>query len=190
MAHASYELRYIEAGLDQLEGYLLSPEVFWPIGVSSPAGTPSYPQLTLGALLLSLKRAHTLPQAATERATLARLDEQLDSVRSRWRVAWGKKAANEFRVRLNLWRNYMEDYRDNPSANIDRYPYEVQRRAQLHLLEPEADEIPPTELSVLTGLDNLLKAVLVPGEFVWDDELADGFPEDTYWFLYGTPRDS
>lgn len=46
MKSFEYDLRYIRAGLDVLEEYLLSDEVFWPIGVNPPVGDPEYPRLT------------------------------------------------------------------------------------------------------------------------------------------------
>jgi hypothetical protein len=43
----------------------------------------------------------------------------------------------------------------------------------------------PAEVDLLNGLDTLLRAVIVPGEFVWDSVLAPSFPQETYWYLYG-----
>jgi hypothetical protein len=100
-------------------------------------------------------------------------------------VAWGQKATVEYHARLTLWRNFLEDYREQPGANADRYPYEVARRVMLHLLEEEAQGIPTAETNLVKAMDKLLQAVFVPGEFIWDPELQGGFPRDTYWYLFG-----
>ena len=185
MPSAEYDLWYLRAGIDQLESYLLSNEIYWPIGVIAPAGEPPYPQLTLGNLLLARQRAQETAVTPTQRAELNRLNNELEATRSRWRVAWSQKAQAEFHARLNLWRNFVEEYRKDPSAHYDRYTYEVGRRVLLQLLEPESESIPKAEQDLLTGLDEVLKAVIVTGEFIWDDELASGFPQGVYWYLYG-----
>jgi uncharacterized protein YukE len=188
MASADYDLGYLRAALDTLEDYLLSTEIYWPIGADSPAGAPDYPRLTLGGLLLAQKRAHAQDLSAEHRNELARIDEQIDALRSRWRVAWERKAGRGFSQRLRLWNDFIEDYRQNPKDNADRYNYEVERRVMLHLLGDEADAIPEAEHELLKGLDKLLGAVLIPDDFIWEQQLQSGFPRETYWYLYGRPR--
>ncbi len=188
MPSAEYDLRYLQAGVPLLENYLLSPEIYWPIGVSSPAGEPPYPRLTLGGLLLAQARLHARQDLSTvQRAELASLDEQIDETRARWRVAWGQKAAHELQSRLKLWGNFLDEYRDNPEANIDRYTYEVQRRVMLHLLEPDAEAVPEVQFELWRGMDKMLRGVFVSGDFIWDPVYQPGFPADTYWYLYGKP---
>lgn len=188
MPSFEYDLRYLQAGIDQLEQYLLAKDLYWPIGISTPVGETPYPQLTVGGLLLSLARLRAAAGTPEQQAKLAEVEQKLDSVRTRWRVAWGNKAAQDFRGRLNLWRDFLEDYRDNSSAHYDRYPYEVGRRVQLQLLKGEAEDVPPAETQLLDGLDGLLRSVFIPGQFVWDDHLAPSFPQSTYWYLYGEVR--
>lgn len=188
MPSAAYDLGYLRAGLAALEGYLLSKELYWNLGAGPPPGEPAYPALTLSGLLLAQARLHARSLDMAQRDELGRLDEQMDEVRARWRVAWENKAAHDFRARLNLWRDFIEEYREMPEANADRYGYEVQRRVMLHLLTPEAAEIPQAEIQLLQELDAVLRAALVPGDFVWEEELAAGFPKDPYWFLYGRVR--
>jgi hypothetical protein len=189
MHSADYELRYLEAGIDVLEDYLFSSEIYWPIGATAPAGTTPYPQLTLGGLLLAIKRAQARAADAEQQARLARIEEQIDAVRTRWRSAWGKKAAREYGSRLNLWRDFLEEYRQRPHDNSNRYAYEVRRRVQLQLLEPEADAIPQVQLDLKNGLDKLLYSIFIPGEFIWENDLATSFPADPFWYLYGSLRD-
>lgn len=184
-----YEVRFLEAAIPLLEHYIMSSEMYWAIGVHAPAGNPPYPQLTLGAVLLFHARAEARAQTADQQAVLARLSEQLDALRFHWRTAWSKKAAHEFEARLRLWRNFLEEYRENHRANFDRFKYEVRRRVQLHMLAEETTEIPQADHALLQGLDNVLKALFIPGPFIWDDELASSFPPDPYWYLYGKPRE-
>ena len=189
MHSADYEFRYLEAGIDVLEDYLFSSEIYWPIGATAPSGATPYPQLTLGGLLLAIKRAQARAVDPEQQARLARIEEQIDAVRTRWRSAWGKKAAREYGSRLNLWRDFLEEYRQGPHANTDRYAYEVRRRVQLQLLSPEADDIPRAQLNLKDGLDKLLRSVFIPGEFIWDNDLTTSFPANPFWYLYGSLRE-
>jgi len=188
MPSFDYDVRYLEAGLELLEQYLLSKEIYWPIGVSAPPGEPDLPRLTLGGLLLARTRARAWAVSSSQQEQVYRLETRLDEVRSHWRVTWERKAAQEFRSRSSLWRDFLEEYRQNQENNADRYTYEVQRRAMLDLLLEESAEIEPADRDLLFALDQLLRAVLLPGGFVWDQNLARGFPPDKFWYLYGKPK--
>lgn len=192
MASVEYDLGYLAEAVPALEDYLYSKEIYWAISGSPPRGQPAFPDLTLGNVLLSRARlggwetgAHLSPEQASQ---LSRLDVQLDALRSKRRVTWGNKAEREFSARLRLWRDFLEDYRQNPDANVDRYAYEVGRRVMLQLLQEEAQEIPAAEQELLASLDGLLRAVLVPDVFVWDPDLAAAFPRQRFPYLYGKPK--
>ena len=185
MPSIEYDLRYLQAGLPVLEGYLLSNDLYWPAGVSALFGEPPYPQLTLGGLELAMTRTQAHSLAAAQSAQLDSLTAQFNAIRSRWRTAWGKKARVEFHWRLNLWRDFLAEYRESPGEYFDRYAYEVTRRVQLHLLRLDAEGIPFEEIGLLDGLDRLLKAAFQPGQFVWEAHLASSFPQQIYWYLYG-----
>jgi hypothetical protein len=180
-----YDLNFLKAGADSLQEYLLSDEVYWPIGIRPPTGQLAYPQLTLSAVLLAQAGAHARDLTPVQQSELANLDEQLDLLRNRWRVKWEKKATREFHARLILWRDFLEEYRENPESQAGRYAYEVRRRVMLHYLREDAAEAPPAELELLNALDKLLRAVFVSGPFVWEPELQTSFPQTPYWYLYG-----
>ena len=102
----------------------------------------------------------------------------------RWRVAWEQKAGREVHARLDLWRNYLMDYRQSPEVHADEYLHEVRWRVILNLLFDELPA-PPSEAEALAGLDQLLQASFLPGDFIWEEDLMPGFPQQAYWFLYG-----
>ena len=189
MPSVEYDLRYLQASLEQLESYLLSKDIYRPIGIQAARGETPYPQLTLGWLLLIRQRLQSLAQFSAERTELERLSQQLDTLRTHWRTAWGTKAQLEFRARLNLWRDFLEEYRADPAANSDRYSYEVNRRLLLEILAAEAGQLPDAEQAALFGLDEWLRAILVPGGFIWEPQLAASFPTPSYWYLYGILSD-
>jgi hypothetical protein len=190
MPDAAYDLDYLKAGMGLLESYLFSQDVYWTIQTNPPAGKPAYPSLTLGGLLLARARLNSNELSDDLRGERDGLSLEFGTLQTRWRVAWEKKAAREFHARLNLWRDYLEEYRANPKNNADRYSYEVGRRVMLHLLQPLARDAPPAEKEMLRGLDALVRSVFVPGGFIWEDWLESAFPAETYWYLYGSIRDT
>jgi hypothetical protein len=113
------------------------------------------------------------------------LEAEIGAMRLDWQVRWEDKASHEFHARLFLWRDFLEEYRANPANHVDRYAYEVSRRVMLQLLSSDAVKVPQVEVELLEGLDTLLKSIFIPGPFIWEMVLADGFPRSTYWYLYG-----
>jgi len=186
MPSVEYDLGYMDAAVDLLERYLLSRQIYWKMIASAPTGDPPYPSLTLGGLLLALARTRARQLNPKQTQQFTQLVGEIDIVRSKWRTAWENKAQDEYRSRLNLWRDFLEEFRQEPEDNADRYHYEVGRRVMLHLLDGETRGIPPAEHQMLAGLDSILSGLLVPGEFIWGKELAAGFSRDEFPYLYGT----
>src|SRR4030067_3090403 len=143
MPTLEYDLGYLRAALTVLDDYLLSADLYWSIGDNPPRGEPPYPSLTLGGVLLAQARLHAHPSPGELIEQIALADEQLNAVRGRWRSAWGREAARDFHARLTLWRDFLEEYRQMPEANLDRYAYEGRRRGGVGLLDKKADETPP-----------------------------------------------
>ncbi len=185
MSSPDYELRYFMAASASLEDYLLSKELYWVLHLTVPIGSPPYPPLTLDGLLLAQARLQGYSLSGIQQSRFTNICAQVDAMRSRWRVAWEQKAARSFRSRLNLWRDFIDEYGADPGDHADRYPYEVRLRVMLQLLEYDAHPMITTELELLEHLDSLLRSRLVPGQFIWDAELEKAFPADVYWYLYG-----
>lgn len=189
MPSFDYDAGYLEAAVGLLEDYLLAKDTYWKLNTSSPAGEPGYPTLTLGTLQLVEARLQARQLSAEQDQIFSRLQLDIERIRSKWRTAWGNKAKEEFRSRLDLWRNYLEDFRRDPQGNFDRYRYEVSRRVMLKFLAADAADIPISQRELLAGLDRILEGMMVPGEFIWDEELASGFPPESFPYLYRSLRD-
>jgi hypothetical protein len=183
-----HDLAYIKAGLELLEPYLLSQSIYWPIQMKPPVGEPPFPSLTLGGLLLARLKLEGVLIPGDLSGEVERIKAEMGRIYLGWRVAWEQKASREFQARLKLWRDFLEDYRANPAGQSDRYAYEVSRRVMLELLQPYAVQVSSAEFDLLKGLDNLLKEILIAGDFIWDKLQAPAFPIKTYWYLYGRLR--
>jgi hypothetical protein len=180
---------YLKAGIDEAERYLLSNDLFWPLSAVPPIGTPAYPSFTLGSFLFYQACIRPLALDQKQRTTIQQIDTEIDAIRTRWRVAWGRKADWEYKSRLRQWGNVLKEIRIDPEDNIDYYNYEVRLRVFLQLLGTEIKEIDLSYQEHLDGLDLLLRALFQAGGFIWDSELEPGFPADIYWYLWGIPKE-
>lgn len=168
---AAQEIRFVTAGLPELQTYLLSQELYWPLG-------GSLPRLTPGSLLLSLRKLQALDPAAGER-----LLRQCQEVRQPWQSAWKQKTARETANRLRLWGEFLAEAQADPQRQGHSYRSEVRGRVILQLLLTELPNAP--ERAPLSGLDAVLRQRLQPGPFLWQPELQPAFTEPDFWFLYG-----
>ena len=180
MSEQSYELKFLEAAASELKSYLLSDEIYWNLGVRAPGGDRPYPQFSLGWLLVFRRRlaADRSTPALTVMQAIAETEDQ-------WKSAWGRKAAKEFEQRLKLWAAFLNEVRQSPASNRDRYPYEVQRRTMLELLQQDAGELPDQQVKLLRTMDVALRAMLKDSPFIEDRSFEGQFPRDRFWFLYG-----
>ncbi len=177
MPDFDYERTFLEAAAPELKRYLLSDEVYWNLGLRAPAGTRPYPQFSLGWLLLFRRRVGS--EANEEVLT------QIEEIEKKWKSAWARKAAREFEQRLKLWTQFMNEIRESPEMNRDRYAYEVQRRTMLELLADDADELPDEQVKLLRAMDSALRGMLKTSGFIEDEGYAGRFPKERFWFLYG-----
>jgi hypothetical protein len=116
---------------------------------------------------------------------MQKIDAEIGFVRSRWQVAWSRKAAWGFRSRLRQWGNVLKEIRMDPEDHLGYYNYEVRTRVYIHLLRLEIAEVESADQEHLDSLDLLLRALFKPGDFIWKRELVGGFPKEVYWYLWG-----
>jgi len=155
----SQDIQYLSAGVPELENYLLSKELYYPIG-------GSLPQLTLGGILLSLARAGT---------DAAKFERSVEATRSKWRTAWEAKVEREARARGELWMNYLAEYREDRGSAARLYAQNVRYRAMLSLLG-----------QAIHNSDPYLRGNFKEGKFVWEEECAPNFSRQIFWYLFGS----
>ncbi|MCS7009985.1 MAG: hypothetical protein NZL98_01270, partial [Anaerolineales bacterium] len=143
------------------------------------------PHLTIGGLLLAQRRARARVRLGAEAAALASLSARLEAISFKWRSAWEGKCRREVHARLVLWRSFLQEYHESPSSQAENYPQQVQWRVLLHLLTEPPNSF-PKEAALVLELDDFLRSAFLPGRFLWESDLIAAFPEETFWFLYGT----
>lgn len=188
MPSVSYDFGYLTAGIDEIESFLLSKNLFWSISTAPPYGEPAYPRLTIGGLFLSNNRLRARNLDLSQKMILDSLEMKIDYYRTNWRSTWEMKAQREFKSRYRQWHHYINELLLNPEENIPYYGSEVRVRVLIELLLSEIGSPENNNIYQLTRLDSLLKSIFVTGTFVWDDEISSGFDEDQYWYLWGFPE--
>jgi hypothetical protein len=188
MPSVSYDFSYLTTGIEEIESFLLSKNLFWPIRSVPPYGEPAYPRLTIGGLLLSSNRLRARDLDLSQKMILNSLEMKIDNYRTSWRSTWEMKAQREFQSRYRQWHHYVNELLLNPEANIPYYGSEVRVRVLIELLLPEIGSPENHYFNQLTRLDSLLKLIFAMGTFIWDEEISSGFDEDQYWYLWGFPE--
>jgi len=176
---------FLRASVPEIEKYLLSDVLYYPItGDGGRQLSGDTTRLTMGNLLLSERRlgAASLPDPMN--AEVVALLDRVKQLRNRWFSNWRKKVEVEIPNRLRLWKNYMDDWGENPHSAAGEYRYNVRLRVILELLLEETDQLFVSEKSLLHSLDLRLKGKGIPGPFIWDLQIVRAFPSDRFWYLY------
>lgn len=187
-----YAITYLHSAIEQVEPYLLSNEVYWPLGIPNIPGERSFPKLTLGwVLFYTLQCEHWVRNGGLSHQEATQADQilkRIQYVRTKWSVAWERKAKKELMARLKIWGSFLSDFQRDPEEHACRYAYEVNRRVLVGLLRAEAGVVDDAEEDLFGALETVLRAYFVPGEFVWSEGLKDIYGEKDFWYLYGTMK--
>lgn len=186
MADYQQDWEFLRAAVPELQSYLVSNDLYRPLRLTAPTpGARQTPQLSIGNIVFSQRRLTETMVVGQEQAAMTDLGEQIARLKNEWRANWAKKAAHEYTSRLNLWQQYLRELRSEPAQQRAYYANEVRNRTILTLLEQELlDGVPSNEREQIQMLDNILRGLTTPAEFVWDSQEADAFPRDLFWYLY------
>lgn len=189
MAEQNYsierDLKEAQVMVDNLVPYVYEDELYMQLGGSMPS-------LTLGAVLMRLRRLHELRGKMTgaQAEQLQRLQAKHEAVRTEWQMNYNKKLLREADSRLNNLSAYFKDCEDDPRLCANAYLPEALRRT---IIQEILDELPGAEVqqvgltSKYQKVDARLRRYVRPSEFVWDTALRAVYPDKSYWWLYNRP---
>lgn len=184
------DLEEAKALADNLLPYVYGEELYGSIG--GKFGSSSMPSLTIGALLLRLRRLHALESNLTEpqKALLASIDAQNENVHSEWTQHYNNKLVAEANSRLKVIERYFDECTDDPRTCANNYLPEALRRTIVEdiLAALERYNASTSELErAAKSIDSGLRRFVQPAEFIWAKELQPAYPQDVYWWLYTLP---
>lgn len=182
------DLEILTAMAAEMDSYLNSDVLFWNM---STAGMPA---LTLGGYLMRQYRLLALRDLLSEEE-----QEELDAAVAQYNAAlvekivrFETKAGHELEARLRQWEEYLKDI-ERGQAGKSNYGTAVEARAMIDALIDQL-EMPPYELDPrhkqrAALQDAQLRRQWDAGEFVWPEEWIPAYPNLSYWWLYGGPRE-
>ncbi len=193
MESIDYNLDLFDAMLDEIEDFILSADIFWPLAKRSKPDSPPYPRLSTGGLLMTQdeSQAQEAEMNSDQKARHAKLQRQWNEILNKWRSALGRKSEREMGMRLNLWRAYLSDLEEGSASNFD-YHREARNRVQFTRLRTLAASNSKTLKmeKTIRSLDARLLNLTIASEFIWDDRLREIYLEGDFGFLYRQPREN
>ncbi len=191
MPEANYsidrDLSEAQALANNLVPYVYENELYGSIG--GMFGSGSMPRLTIGGLLLRLRRLHALEDRLMpeQKTQLAAVDATTENVRREWKVHYDDKLAQEAVSRLKMIDRFFDDCADDPRTCAANYPPEAMRRTIVQVII-EALAQPNPEIDRLASkVDLQLRRFTQPSDFIWASALQPAYPPDAYWWLYAKP---
>lgn len=195
MAEQSYsierDLKEAQAMVDGLEDYVQRDDLYVQLG--GMFGSGSLPSLTIGALLMRLRRLQALGDrlSPAQRKQLDDVQARHDAIRREWRLHYTEKMAREAKSRLDAMRTFFEECGKDPNMCAGAYLPEALRRtiSQELALALEGLNENTTDLKAkMRDTDMKLRRFAPPGEFIWDRTLEPVYPQPTFWWLYARPQ--
>lgn len=174
-----------------LEDYIRADQLYGSVG-GGLFGGGSSPSLTIGALIMRLRRLEALQShlSAADRDKLGQAQSLHQMVRDEWNLHYEQKLLKEANSRLDAMRTFFRECQDNTRLCANIYKPEALRRTivQEILDVMTAQSIASAELDdKVTMTDGQLRAHFQPGDFLWDAVLQDIYPRDPFWWLWGEP---
>lgn len=186
----SQDIKEAAAMAEGLEDYVRGSELYGQTG--GGFFTSTMPSLTVGALVMRLRRLHTLRDTLDthQQAQLDTLQTQFDHVQQAWNVHFTGKILREATSRLDAMKPFFGECQHNPKSCDGIYAPELLRRTIIEELLPllEANQIDTSGLiTKLRATDVKLRGVVRPSAFNWAAPLQAVYPSDRYWWLYQRP---
>jgi hypothetical protein len=179
------DLKEAEAMAAALTPYVYGEDLYGRMGGNSP-------MLTLGALLLRIRRLNALQDKMTtaQRMRLQKVVDQHDSVAREWHTHYEAKLLREANSRLDDLQTYLKECNEDLRACAGAYMPEALRRTMVQEIADTLADMNGTNVELLNKMkriDTLLRRFLEPSDFVWDKNLQLVYPPDMYWWLYNRP---
>jgi len=178
---------YLELIIPELQDYLLSESLYYPLVSSGMFNIKNKPILTIGNVYYSL---HILKLEGLSGQELQKKDtyhKNIDIVRSKWEINWQKKVEEEYNSRLRLWRNFMLDLDEDIKSSREEYRSQVRHRVLMELLILNDLKGIPDLQDELFILDDKYHSFTRSSAFIWDLNIRSVFPKSDYPFLYRMP---
>jgi hypothetical protein len=187
------DLHEAETMVQGLVPYVYEDRIYANVGNGGMFAAKNTPSLTLGAVLMRLRRLHVLEDHMTDaqRATLDSITHEHERVRKEWTLHYNNKLVQEATSRLKQIVQYFQDCREDPRTCANAYLPEALRRTIVPEIADalEQHDVPSAELdNTIHIADSGLRRYAMPCDFIWAEELQPVYPKSRFWWLYAKPQ--
>jgi hypothetical protein len=183
------DLKIAEAMAQELENYLVKDDLYRTVIVRIPGRDQSL-KMTGGDLLTRLHRLRAISDQATPELQ-ARLDAVEQAARATiysLRTRFHDRLKREIKARVDSLKWFLDDCAQDPRRCRAEFPFEMRNRQRIEeALRELGDEVPEDLKSALRSIDQRIRTITQPSDFIWDERLKAAFPRQPYWYLYVSP---
>jgi hypothetical protein len=189
--HIDRDLQEAREMAQGLEDYVRGENLYGTVS-GLYASDPDMPSLTVGNLLLRLRRLQALQaeMSPEQRAILTEAEAEHERVRREWMNHYIGKATNEAGARLRSMEAFFAECEDAPETCAANYLPEALRRTVIQELVDGLNtaNLPDSGLDKsLKNVDAQLRRFVESSSFLWDERLRPVYPQSRYWWLYERP---
>jgi hypothetical protein len=182
-----HDVRVLSAMASNLTPYLYEQEIFAYLGAD-------FPELTLGGLLMRLYRLSRLENVLTTEQHNLVQDARLnfEAERAKWAVHYETKIQRELQSRASALQQFLDECLEDRTGCIANYPVQAEKRIMIEHLRSEAEEhdiLSDEQNNELKAADQKLRRLFTDGDFITDNLLTGVYPQEHFWWLYGTIAD-
>lgn len=183
-------LAITEAMVDELTDYLMGGKLYRQVMVQTPDGFKQ-PKMTIGALLENIETLQWQRNAlnAEQQAALESIAGRVDIGRRAFSDSWEALLRRELKALLDSWKWYLDDVARDEKAR-ENYANESRIRTRIDLVQRAlaGDPQVSAERRELGELDERLKGMMQPGDYVGPAGGQAHYPRGEAWWLYGAPE--
>lgn len=189
----SQDLKEAKAMADALDRYVRHETLYGTVGAGGLFSGGRMPALTVGALLMRLRRLNALSDqlSDSQRQTLAVVETRNRAVHQEWRVHYEGKMTREAHSRLDAMKPFFEECASSPRLCAQVYRPEVLRRTiveELLIAMQDYDIDSGDVVKKVRAVDGRLRSFVQADEFLWSEVLKPAYPEKQFWWMYNRPQ--
>jgi hypothetical protein len=189
------DLREAKAMAESLGRYVQGDQLYGTVGGGGFFSGGRMPSLTVGALVMRLRRLEALEgrMSVEQRQTLRDIQQQHEAVRKEWRYHYEQKMTWEANSRLDAMRAFFEECSSDPKLCARVYAPEVLRRTTVEELLIAMRDLGMTDAELdkkAKATDSRLRRFTQPAPFVWASDLEPAYPQAQFWWMYSRPPEN
>lgn len=185
------DLKETLAMAEALDEYIRQDQLYGNIGGGLFSGG-SLPKLTVGALLMRLRRLRVLSPDLDDRQlkTLDRAEGLHEQVQNEWSVHYQGKLLQEANSRLKSIKQFFDECYDDMRLCASVYGPEALRRTIVQEILREMAQLNIVSIDVdatARETDVKLRGLVKSSDFLWAERLIPAYPAKEFWWLYHRP---